>query len=124
MTVKDRILVFLKAENISKAAFERSVGMSPGYLRQLRNCPSEGFMEKIAKTYQQLNMVWLRSGSGLMFNKESESEDVEFEPVKENSKNVSVNTINQLLAQINFLQGQLKQKDKVIDTLMNKINLA
>ena len=65
-TVKERIMMYLKYKGISKTAFEKSVGLSNGYMTQLRNCPKADKLSHILEIYADLNRNWLLTGDGCM----------------------------------------------------------
>ena len=49
-TVKDRILLFIKAESLSQNRFEEAVGLSHGYVNNLRSAPhGQDFAEDIRR---------------------------------------------------------------------------
>lgn len=70
MTVKERIIEFIKAIGISVNGFERSCGLSVGYLRQLRKEPSREKIKSIIIAFPQLNEQWLLTGEGEMLKGE------------------------------------------------------
>lgn len=70
MTVKERLLAYMKAKNIKVSAFEKNAGLSNGYIRQLKNSPTEEKIESITRAYPDLNRVWLLSGYGEMMAEE------------------------------------------------------
>lgn len=67
-TVKQRIIEFLKAENIRTSVFEKKCGFSNGYLSSLKDCPSAEKLTKILEEYPKINKVWLLAGEGPMLN--------------------------------------------------------
>lgn len=72
-TVKDRILLFIKAESLSQNRFEDAVGLSHGYVNNLKSAPTAKVLQKIFSTYPRLNREWLISGSGDMINSSASS---------------------------------------------------
>lgn len=70
MTVKARILQFIEHLNITVAEFERSVGFSNGYIRNIRNSIQPDKAKKISIVYPDLNTGWLLSGEGEMLKQE------------------------------------------------------
>ena len=54
-TVKQRIIKFIKYKGIGQTKFERAVGLSNGYLNQLRHAPS---YEKIQMFSLSLGATW------------------------------------------------------------------
>ena len=57
---------FIEYKNIKKRAFEEAVGLSNGYLNQLRNSPGVDKISAILETYPEINKVWLLTGEGEM----------------------------------------------------------
>lgn len=68
MTVKERIMAYLAASNLSVNKFEKAAGLSVGYLRQLRKEPSREKIESIILAFPDLNKDWLLTGEGEMLN--------------------------------------------------------
>lgn len=75
MTVKERIIEFIKSSGLSVNRFEKSAGLSVGYLRQLRKEPSREKIENIVAAFPMLNPVWLMTGEGDMLREEGMSVD-------------------------------------------------
>lgn len=72
-TAKQRIERFIAAKGITTAFFEKTCGLSNGYLRQLRKSPTMGKMESIISAFPELNRDWLLTGDGEMLKKAEES---------------------------------------------------
>lgn len=68
ITVKQRLVSFLKAMEIRPSTFEKKCGFSNGYLFALKDCPSAERIEIILRTFPQLSRVWLLAGEGPMLN--------------------------------------------------------
>lgn len=66
----NRIIQLLDALSLSARQFDMSIGSANGYtLRMEKNNASVGsdVIERIIKTYPQVNLVWLITGNGDMF---------------------------------------------------------
>ncbi|WP_299362279.1 hypothetical protein [Winogradskyella sp.] len=66
----NRIIKLVEALNISARQFDISIGTANGYtLRMQKNNASVGsdVIERIVKTYPEVNLVWLITGKGQMF---------------------------------------------------------
>lgn len=74
MTVKERLLEFLKAEGITSSEFARKMGVSPAYIASMRKSMPEEKVEKVTTLYPQLNRDWLMYGEGSMYREMSNSE--------------------------------------------------
>lgn len=65
-TVKQRLIQFMKHKGMGQSKFEKTVGLSNGYINQLRNSPSIQKIEMIIGTFPELNRAWLLTGEGEM----------------------------------------------------------
>jgi transcriptional regulator with XRE-family HTH domain len=73
--MKDRIINFLNAEKLSPARFADIIGVQPASISHIiseRNKPSLDFIQKMLKSFPQLNIEWLISGSGKMYKEAKE----------------------------------------------------
>ncbi len=65
----DRLVLFIRAIDISHKRFERTIGVSNGYItNQLkrRGSISSKILTKILLKYPELNVVWLLTGHSLI----------------------------------------------------------
>lgn len=74
-TVKQRIIEFIKYKGIGQTKFEKAVGLSNGYLNQLRHAPSYEKIQMIIGAFPDLNEVWLLTGEGEMLKSEAQQPD-------------------------------------------------
>ena len=72
LTVKQRIIEFIKYKGIGQTKFEKAVGLSNGYLNQLRHAPSYEKIQMIIGAFPDLNEVWLLTGEGEMLKSEAQ----------------------------------------------------
>ncbi|MDR2064217.1 MAG: helix-turn-helix domain-containing protein [Prevotellaceae bacterium] len=73
--MKDRIINFLNAEKLSPARFADIIGVQPANISHIiseRNKPSLDFIQKMLKSFPQLNVEWLITGSGKMYREARE----------------------------------------------------
>ncbi len=73
MSVKERLIEFIKYLEIGQGAFEKEVGLSNGYVNNIRKSIQPDKLQRISLRYPQLNSGWLMSGEGNMLKG-----DVEF----------------------------------------------
>lgn len=66
MTVKERLIMFIKSLGIGQGAFEKAVGLSNGYVNNIRKSIQPDKIQKIALCYPTLNTGWLLTGEGEM----------------------------------------------------------
>lgn len=71
MGIKDRILLFISHIGISKSTFERSCGLSNGYVNNLKGSIGANKLEGILTAFPELNRNWLLTGEGEMLNSEN-----------------------------------------------------
>lgn len=77
MTVKERLIEFMKFKGLSQGKFEKTVGLSNGYINQLRHSPSLSKIQMIISAYPELNPDWLTHGTGEMLKAASKSANKE-----------------------------------------------
>ena len=66
-----RLEQFLKAENISQSQFADTIGVARANISHIiagRNKPGFDFLQRMSKHYPSLNLEWLITGKGRMFN--------------------------------------------------------
>ena len=69
--MNNRLQQFLAAENISQSQFADSIGVaraSISHILSARNKPGFDFIESMARRYPSLNLEWLITGNGRMYN--------------------------------------------------------
>lgn len=64
--LKERLLKYLEIKGIKKATFEKSVGLSNGFVDKMGDNTRLSNLEKISNIYPDLNISWLRTGEGDM----------------------------------------------------------
>ena len=70
----ERILEILKIKNLSPAQFADLIGVQRSSISHLisgRNKPSLEFIQKILKTFPEINTDWMLSGKGSVMNEEN-----------------------------------------------------
>lgn len=65
-SVKERLIYFIKAKDISQKHFETVLGLSNGYVNNIRKGISAGVLQKICEEFPDLNRDWLVYGEGEM----------------------------------------------------------
>lgn len=65
-TVKQRLIEYLEEMKIGRNKFEKSAGISEGYITKLKYAPKEDILVKILHAAPNLNRVWLLTGEGNM----------------------------------------------------------
>lgn len=72
MSVKERLIEYLKYKKISARKFELACNLSVGYIRAIRKSIQPDKISTIATNYPDLNTGWLLTGEGEMLKKNDE----------------------------------------------------
>ncbi|MDR1552632.1 MAG: helix-turn-helix transcriptional regulator [Prevotellaceae bacterium] len=114
--MKDRILNFLDAEKLSPARFADIIGVQPANISHIiseRNKPSLDFIQKMLKSFPQLNVEWLITGIGKMYK----------EPKEQSLFMDDVNDLSSTTPEvIDRAQNIYKSDETQSETLMNNDN--
>lgn len=70
-TIKQRIVRFIKANNLSQKRFEESAGLSNGFVNNIVKSIGADKLHKIATAFPMLNTEWLLTGEGEMLKAEN-----------------------------------------------------
>lgn len=65
-SVKERLILFLETNKISKSDFGRKIGVSSAYVTSIRKSMDADKIQSIALNYPNLNIEWLLTGKGNM----------------------------------------------------------
>lgn len=66
MSVKERLIKFLKSQGVSQRTFEQAIGVSNGYVNNIRVSIQPDKLQRIIQHFPNLNTEWLLSGEGSM----------------------------------------------------------
>ena len=72
--MNERLLQFLKAENITQSQFADNIGVARASISHIvsgRNKPGFDFLENTARRYPALNISWLITGKGKMYSNQN-----------------------------------------------------
>jgi transcriptional regulator with XRE-family HTH domain len=72
MTIKERLIIFIKSQKMGQAAFEKKIGLSNGYVNNIRKSIQPDKLQRIALIFPQLNAGWLMTGEGEMLKRNNE----------------------------------------------------
>lgn len=76
MTVKERLIKFIKHKNISVRKFESLCGLSFGYIHNMRVSIQPDKMMNIAAQFPELNSGWILTGEGDMLKEPGTAESL------------------------------------------------
>lgn len=72
-TVKQRLIWFIKHKSLSQKKFEELLGLSNGYVNNIRKGISDSVLFKICSQFPDLNRDWLLYGEGEMLKEKQEN---------------------------------------------------
>lgn len=115
MTVKDRLIAFIKSQNIAQSAFEKRVGLSNGYVNNIRRSIQPDKIEKISTHYPELNTGWLLTGEG----------EMQKDSLLNTNQNNTVETLQSIEASkiIENQQSVIESQQRTIETLSRTIEI-
>lgn len=130
--MNERIIKFIDTLNISISEFERKCGLSNGAVSKMTDNTRITTIERISKTYPQLNIAWLRTGEGEMLktsNTQSSTGDNSPNILGNGNSVNSTSTIDKALNEIaeqrklvSKAQEQLSKSQEQIDKLLAVID--
>ena len=114
MSVKQRLLYYIKTKSMTVRAFEKSVPLSNGYVNNISRSISEAKLHLISQHYTELNPVWLMMGEGemLLEKKILGYKDVQFSSVQHEPEDLDNIQIEQAT-----LQMAEANKNLIIDNI-------
>ncbi len=129
--LQDRLKQFIALMDMSVLAFENKCGMAQGTVNKMTDNSRQRTLEKIHKTYPQLNMDWLKTGEGEMFNHATPM-DIDIDLKMEGHSQMAFRDINNigdaktqlavLQERIKALEIQLAEKNARIDELSSSLD--
>lgn len=119
-TVKERLIQFIKYKGLSQRKFEIEVGLSNGYINNIRNGIGSAVLQKLLCKFPDLSQNWLINGYGEMIKPEIElGEDGKPYIKKEEVKDRR--TVDELKNEIRVLNDRvgslIDQNKKLIDII-------
>lgn len=70
MTLKDRLIQIAESHGLTIAEFERTAGLSNGYMKNFKGSLGSNKMEYLLRAFPDINPTWLLMGEGEMSKKE------------------------------------------------------
>lgn len=116
--VKQRLIQFIKYKGLSQKRFEISVGLSNGYVNNIRRSITDDKLQKIARCYPELNKSWLLTGEGeMLLPKEGNVATVEGDGTAVAGNSNQVNATATLDKALDEIAEQRKLTEKAIDEI-------
>lgn len=86
--IKERVLQFIEYKGLSVQSFERSVGLSNGAVSKMGNSTRQGTLDKIKSAFPEINISWLKEGTGDMIDLSSSRITQTSDANKKNDKSI------------------------------------
>jgi len=124
MTVKERLIYFLKTTNIKQKEFNEKINVSKGYIGAISQSPSNTILNRITKHFPDLNIEWLLTGNGKMLNHDSVGENksnLVNEPLADYGTD-SILIPREVFEMMNKLTDTVQSQQRTIENLQRKLS--
>lgn len=129
MTVKERLIKYIKSKGMSTREFCRTIGVSETYVNSMRSSIQPDKLVKISQIYPDLNTTWLLTGEGEMLRKSPLLQPIERDVLIETSSDVFKDKLIDMFtkgeifsASIVWEQHRLIiEKTKQVEDLLSKV---
>ena len=111
--MKERVLQFIEYTGLNKASFEKMVGLSNGAVDKMGANTRHSTVDKISKTFPEINRDWLMTGKGNMLNEGASNNGV---------VEISAEAWNVIKKQADSLASKDRQVDELI-SILKKANV-
>ena len=122
MSIKDRTRLFVKSQQITIKAFEKSINASNGYINNITRSISLEKIDLIVENYPVLNIEWLLTGKGEMLKALTDLNEPESQYIHEDEKTRASMTakalvkidasVTHLLQEVSEIKEHLTKKGK------------
>ncbi len=123
-TIKERLLIFIRSQEISVSEFERRITAGNGYVTHLKGDIKPERLQEISMKFPQLNLNWLLYDEGKMLqNPENFASDHDgvYESIQVKGK--SAKELREIVKTQQEIIGRLQEIIKNYQTLVDKLNL-
>ena len=111
--MKERVLQFIEYTGLNKAPFEKMVGLSNGAVDKMGANTRHSTVDKISKTFPEINRDWLMTGKGNMLNEGASNNGV---------VEISAEAWNVIKKQADSLASKDRQVEELI-SILKKANV-
>lgn len=118
MSVKERLIEYIKFKRISARKFSISIGVSPGYVNSISKSIQPDKLNRITVQYPDLNPEWLLTGEGEMLKAETVNTA---HPIIYSTRD-SDDRFDRLMKIVEMQSKQMEVQSKQIEMLLNKID--
>ena len=111
--MKERVLQFIEYTGLNKASFEKMVGLSNGAVDKMGANTRHSTVDKISKTFPEIDRDWLMTGKGNMLNEGASNNGV---------VEISAEAWNVIKKQADSLASKDRQVEELI-SILKKANV-
>lgn len=129
--VKQRLIEFLAYKRLSQGKFEKSCGLSIGYVNNISKGIGAGKLHSILSIYPELNSDWLLTGEGEMLRPTPPSVGDNAQIIHGNENKATYNNNNALsglekkmdrfLEELDIKNKQIERQAQQIDKLLDML---
>lgn len=117
-SVKERLILFIKSQNLSQGKFEKLLGFSNGYVNNISKGIGGDKLQRIIGAFPDLNTEWLLTGVGDMINKSSSPDLESMNMSREVFEKIS-KLIDTVCSQQNTIADQHRTIDRLVSSQKN-----
>jgi len=117
-TTKSRLIDFLSYLGMGQNAFEKKVGISNGYINNVKNSIGSEIISKISAAYPELDTSWLLSGEGEMLKTVVNQNNVEGDNIQGHNVTVNKSQTDKFLDLLKTKDDQFNKSQEQIDRLI------
>lgn len=124
MDLKERLKEFIRNQGVTIKGFERSLGMSNGYVNSISKGLGDTYMNRLIENYPNLNIRWLLTGEGemLVSGNTATAGVGSNQVVGNNTGHISQTTATDLTSTISSLTEIIKQAQENTATAQAQTN--
>ena len=119
--IQERVEQFIQYKGLSNSRFEKTVGLSNGFVRNMDKGMSTDKLMKISEIFPDLNILWLITGQGTMLAVDAapSSNDEDRELLHQLANSLQV----QLEAQQRTIQDLTEQNKSLMQIISSQLEL-
>lgn len=124
MSVKQRLIEFIKREGLSQSRFEKAVGLSNGYVNNISKGIGADKLQRITEKFPYLNAEWLLTGKGEMLKANTIQERTEL-PINPNVEPINNESmLNRAFDALERRDAEYAKQGERIDRLIALMEIA
>ena len=119
--IQERIEQFIQCKGLSVSRFEKTVGLSNGFVRNMDKGMSTDKVMRISDVFPDLNILWLITGNGTMLTTDTATSGNDED--RELLRQLAQNLQNQLDVQSRTIQDLTEQNKSLMQIISSQLEL-